>query len=138
MKTLLTLVLVAVLASACSSTPKRSQGERVLARYEGYIGAPIRGFTAFRQQSWQPINRTQLILWIDFSHAYLLTITPGCPDLMFTDGVRVTSTGSNISTFDSVLVGDNRCPITEIRPIDLRQMRADRKELEDNKQPAKP
>ena len=138
MKNMLVLVLIAVLCTACASSPKRSHGERVLARYEGYIGAPIRDFTAFRQDSWQPISRTQLIFWTDFSHAYLLTITGNCPDLMFTDGIRVTSTGSSISTFDSVIVRDDRCPIQEIRPIDIRQMRADEKELRDNPQPAKP
>ena len=138
MKTMLALLLAAALAAGCASDPKRSQGERVLARYEGYIGAPIRDFTAFRQDSWQPVSRTQLILWTDMSHAYLITITGNCPDLMFTDGIRVTSTGSSISTFDSVIVRGDRCPIEEIRPIDVRQMRADEKELRDNPQPAKP
>jgi hypothetical protein len=138
MKNMLVLVLIAVLCTACASSPQRSHGERVLARYEGYIGAPIRDFTAFRQDSWQPVSRTQLILWTDMSHAYLLTITGNCPDLMFSDGIRVTSTGSSISTFDSVIVRSDRCPIQEIRPIDIRQMRADEKELRDNPQPAKP
>jgi hypothetical protein len=138
MKNMLVLVLIAVLCAACASSPKRAEGNRVLARYEGYIGAPIRDFTAFRQDSWQSVSRTQLILWTDMSHAYLLTITGNCPDLMFTDGIRVTSTGSSISTFDSVIVRGDRCPIQEIRPIDIRQMRADEKELRDNPQPAKP
>jgi hypothetical protein len=138
MKTMLALLLAAVLAAGCTSSPKRSHGERVLARYEGYIGAPIRDFTAFRQDSWQAVSRTQLILWTDMSHAYLLTVANSCPDLMFSEGIRVSSTGSSISTFDSVIVRDDYCPIQEIRPIDIRQMRADEKELRDNPQPAKP
>ena len=138
MKTMLALLLAAALAASCASSPKRSHGERVLARYEGYIGAPIRDFTAFRQDSWQAVSRTQLILWTDMSHAYLLTIAGSCPDLMYAEGIRVSSTGSSISTFDNVIVRDDYCPIQEIRPIDVRQMRADEKELRDNPQPAKP
>jgi hypothetical protein len=138
MKTMLALLLAAALAAGCASSPQRSHGERVLARYEGYIGAPIRSFTAFRRDSWQAVSRTQLILWTDTSHAYLLTIAGSCPDLMYAEGIRVSSTGSSISTFDNVIVRDDRCPIQEIRPIDVRQMRADEKELRDNPQPAKP
>lgn len=129
MKTLLTLLLVAALAAGCASTPKRSQGDRILARYEPYIGEPIRSFTAFRQESWQPINRTQFILTTGFNHAYLITIAGSCPDLMFSNAIRVTSSGSSISTFDQVLVRSDRCPINVIQPIDLRRMRADREEL---------
>jgi hypothetical protein len=132
MKNMLALVLIAVLCAACASSPKRAEGNRVLARYEPYIGEPIDGFTAFRQQSWQPVSRTQLILWTDFSHAYLLTITGGCRDLMYSEGISVSSSGSRISKLDRVLVRNDRCPITEIRPIDVRQMRADREERKED------
>ncbi len=136
MKTLFAVLVAAVLAGGCASTPQRSQGERILAKYEGYIGAPIRGFTAFRQQSWQPVSRTQLILWTSINDAYLLTVTNGCPDMMFTDAISVTSTASEISTFEFVHVRGDRCPITQIQPIDIRQMRADQKELKDHPEPA--
>lgn len=126
MKTLLALALFAAAASGCASGLSRSSGDRVLERYEPYIGEPIRGFTAFRMQSWQPVSRNQLILWTSINDAYLLTITNNCPDLMFTDSVRVTSTASNISTLDQVLVRGDRCLIQKIQPIDLRQWRKDR------------
>ena len=45
MKKYLALALVAVLASACASSLKRGQ-EDPLAKYDGYIGEPIQGFTA--------------------------------------------------------------------------------------------
>jgi hypothetical protein len=126
MKTMLALALVAIVVSGCASDLSRSSGDRVLERYEPYIGEPIRGFTAFRMQSWQPVSRNQLILWTSISDAYLLTISNNCPDLMFTDSVRVTSTGSKISTLDQILVRGNRCPIQNIQPIDIRQWREDR------------
>jgi hypothetical protein len=126
MKTLLVLALVAAVASGCASGLSRSSGDRVLERYEPYIGEPIRGFTAFRMQSWQPVSRNQLILWTSINDAYLLTVSNNCPELMFTDTVRVTSTASNISTLDQVLVRGDRCPIQKIQPIDIRQWRKDR------------
>jgi Family of unknown function (DUF6491) len=128
MKTLLTVVLTALLASACATQKgvERTKGERLLSRYEPYIGEPIKSFTAFRKDSWQPISRTQLVLWTTFNDAYLLTISNNCPDLPFANAVRVTSTGSSISTFDQVIVRRNRCPIQTIQPIDVRQMRKDR------------
>ncbi len=126
MKTLLTLALVAAVASGCASGLSRSSGDRVLERYEPYIGEPIRGVTAFRMQSWQPVSRNQLILWTSINDAYLLTVSNNCPELMFTDTVRVTSTASNISTLDQVLVRGDRCLIQKIQPIDIRQWRKDR------------
>jgi hypothetical protein len=126
MKNLLALALVAAVASGCASGLSRSSGDRVLERYESYIGEPIRGFTAFRMQSWQPVSRTQLILWTSINDAYLLTIANNCPELMFTDSVQVTSTASGISTLDQVRVGGDRCPIQKIQPIDIRAWRVDR------------
>jgi hypothetical protein len=126
MKNLLALALTAAVASGCTSGLSRSSGDRVLERYESYIGEPIRGFTAFRMQSWQPVSRTQLILWTSTNDAYLLTVSNNCPELMFTDSVQVTSTASGISTLDQVRVGGDRCPIQKIQPIDIRAWRVDR------------
>lgn len=126
MKTMLALALTAVVASGCASGLSRTSGDQVLARYEPYIGEPIHSFTAFRQQSWQPVSRNQLILWTSISDAYLLTITNNCPDLMFSNSVSVSSTASSISTLDHVTVRGDRCLIQKIQPIDMRAYRRDR------------
>lgn len=128
MKRLLGILLAAMMAAACAtgSGLERSKGDQILERYDGYIGEPIRGFTAFRQQSWQPVSRNQLILWTSINDAYLLTIAGSCPDLMFTNAVSVSSTASEISTLEQVIVRGDRCPIQKIQPIDVRQWRKDR------------
>lgn len=128
MKILLTVVLTTVLASACATQGglERSKGERLLARYEPYVGEPIKSFPALRQDSWQPISRTQFVLWTDISHAYLLTVSNNCPDLMFANSIRVTSTASAISTLDQVIVRRDRCLIEKIQPIDVQRMKKDR------------
>lgn len=123
-RTLLVLVLTALLTSACGAL-QRNEKEPVLAKYEPYIGEPIRGFTSFRLSSWQSVSRTQLILWTGVNEAYLVTVWDTCPDLQFTETIRVTSTTSEISTFDQVLVGSDRCQIQHIQPIDVRRMRAE-------------
>ena len=126
MKIILASVLAALLAGGCASMGQRDRGERLLASYEPYLGEPIQSFTALQHDSWLALNRTQLVLWTTINDAYLLTITNNCPELPFADYVGVTSTTSQITTFDSVIVRGNRCPIEQIRPIDVRQMRKDR------------
>jgi len=127
MRTLLAIALLPFLTGACASggLPRSTQSDP-LAKYDGYIGEPVRSFTAMRMQSWQPVSSDRLILWTGLNDAWLITLQGNCPDLNFAHTVSVTSTGSSVSTFDTVLVGRNRCPIKQINPIDVRQMKADR------------
>lgn len=130
MRTLIAITLAAVLTSACAATGeslKRSSGEQLLSKYEPYVGEPVDRFTAFRYDSWQPISRTQLVLRTTINDAYLLTLLGSCPDLPYVDTVRVSSTGSTVSTFDNVIVRGIRCPIQKIQPIDVERMREDEK-----------
>ncbi len=125
MKSLVLLVLTALLAAGCAGGLRRSTDDQAAA-YLDYAGEPVRGFTSFRLQSWQSLSRNQLILWGGVSEAYLVKVWDSCPDLQFANSIRVSSTGSQITTFDHVIVGRDRCQISEIRPIDVRQMKADR------------
>jgi len=132
MKTPIALILAAVLASACATTGGESgslihRSDDRLAKYEPYIGEPVDGFTAFRYDSWEPINRTQLVLRTTMNQAYLLTVDGTCTDLPFAQTIGVTTTGSQVTKFDKVLVRGDRCMIRQIQPIDVRQMRADQR-----------
>ena len=129
MKKIPIVLLLAVLAAGCASGPQRVRNDDTLAQYLEYAGEPVRGFTSFRLQSWQPLARDRLILWNGVNEAYLVTVWDSCPDLQFAHSIGVTSTGSQVTTFDHVRVGRDRCPIREIRPIDVRQMKADRAAL---------
>lgn len=126
MKTLLALLATTALMAGCAGGTAISRSEQALEKYEPYIGEPIRGFTAFRIDSWQTVDRDHLILWTSMNDAWLITIGGSCPDLMFTDRIRVTSTGSQVSTFDKVIVRGDTCLIDTIQPINVRQMKADR------------
>jgi hypothetical protein len=127
------MILAASLASvgACSTTGaaggiERTKGEQLLDKYEPYLGEPVTSFTALQRDSWQPISRTQLVLWTTINQAYLLTVDNSCRQLPFTQTIGVTSTTSQITTLDSVLVRGDRCLITKIQPIDVKRMKAER------------
>jgi hypothetical protein len=133
MKNLTALILVASLASACATTAGNDgsmiqRSDTRLEKYEPYIGEPVNGFTAMRYDSWEPISRTQLVLRTTMNDAYLLTVDGTCSELPFAETIGVTTTGNQVTRFDTVLVRGNRCMIRQIRPIDIRQMRADQRE----------
>jgi hypothetical protein len=119
--------VVGLLLVACSSGLKRD-GTHVDLRYTDYAGEPVEKIITMRGiDSWTPVSRNQLVIWTGINEAWLLTIWDNCPDLLFAQGVRVTQTGRSISRFDKVIVGRDSCPIREIRPVDVKQMRSDRK-----------
>ena len=96
-------------------------------RYTDYAGDPVDTVdTMGRVTGWSSVSRTQLVIWTGLNEAWLIKVWDTCPDLMFSDNISVSRTGSRITKFDRVLVGAERCQITEIRPVDVKQMKADR------------
>ena len=129
MTRLFAIVLVTGLAAACATGPARFETSATLERYESYALAPVRDFTSFDLLWWEPLTRNRLVLWNGVNEAYLVTVWNSCQDLKFAQAIRVTKTGNTISTFEAVKVGRERCQIEEIRPIDVRRMKAERKEM---------
>jgi hypothetical protein len=129
MKTLTAIILSAALAGASVTTghaAEPTKGEKLYSKYEPYLGEPVKSFTALQHDSWQQISRTQLVLYTTINDAYMLTVDNNCPELPFAQTIGVTSTTSSITTFDSVLVRNDRCRIMQIQPIDVRRMKADK------------
>jgi hypothetical protein len=122
----MTLVLALLVAAGCAAGASVGKSDQAIDKYEPYIGEPVKNFTAFRIDSWQSVDRNRLILWTGINDAWLITVSGSCPDLMFTDRIRVTSTGNQVSTFDKVFVRRDMCLIDKIEPINVRQMKADR------------
>jgi hypothetical protein len=118
---------LSVTLAACSGGLRRDGAEMQL-KYTDYAGEPVEKILTMRGvDSWTPVSRNQLVIWTGINEAWLLTIWDNCPDLMFAQGVRVTQTGRSISRFDKVMVGRDSCPIRQIQPVDIKQMRSDRK-----------
>lgn len=122
------LVLVAALAvlSACESGGLARVKPPYSQAYLDYTGAPIKEFHSWRLDSWEAVGRNKLVVWSSTNEAYLLTVWDTCQNLQFANHVGVSSTMHSISTFETVRVGRERCPISEIRPIDIKRMKADR------------
>lgn len=116
----------ALVLAGCAAGIDRMAGDTPLERYTSYAGEPVERFTAFNVTGWTALSRNKLVVWTGVSDAYLLTVWDTCRDLQFVERIRVTQTGSSISRLDKVIVRGDRCPITEIRPVDVKQMRADR------------
>jgi len=96
-------------------------------RYPDYAGDPVDTVdTMGRVTGWSSVSRTQLVIWTGLNEAWLIKVWDTCPDLMFAETVSVSRSGSRITKFDRVQVGVDRCQISEIRPVDVKQMKADR------------
>jgi hypothetical protein len=120
-KSLFVTALVASLLAACATGPKLNYAE--------YAGEPVKSFYLGTMDGWNAISRDQIVVWSSFNKAYLLKISGYCPDLEFAHAIAITSTGNTVDKFEKVIVGRDRCLINEIRPLDTKQMKEDRKLL---------
>lgn len=120
------LACVAALSvGGCATTLTRMHADGI-SKYVDYAGAPVDRFTAFRMDGWEAVGKNKLVLWTGVNDAYLLTVWDTCRDLQFAQRIGVTSTAHEVSRFETVRVGHEHCPISEIRPVDIKRMKADR------------
>ena len=131
MKTRTAMILaISALATACAGTgPSRS--EEAGQKYVQYAGAPIDQFTAFNIDSWTSVDRTHVVIWARHNEAYLLTVWDTCSDLAYANAIGLNQTGNSVTKFDYLQVGRDRCQITEIRPVDIKQKKADERAAAD-------
>jgi hypothetical protein len=125
--TVSTLLALTVL-SACSGIPRYDDDKNGLARYTPYVGEPVTQFSSYTHfDSWSAVDNDHVLIHTNVNEVYLLTIAPGCFELPFATRLGVTSRFPNTvsSGFDSIRVGRDSCRITQIRPVNYKQMRAD-------------
>ena len=125
MKTSLAIVgslAVAAVTSLAGCASMKSQLD-----YHEYTGEPVKSFYMTNFDGWTSVSKDEVVVWSDINKAYLLKVQGYCPDLQFANAIAVTSTANTVDRFEKVIVGKDRCFIQEIRPVDLKQMKADRK-----------
>ena len=123
--------VVCALLAGCATGPKLD--------YTDYAGEPVKSFYMANFDGWTVISKDQVVIWSGMNKAYLLTLTGYCPDLQHVNAIAVTSTGNTVDRFEKVIVGKDRCFINEIRPLDTKQMKEDRKLMrEQMKKPQEP
>jgi hypothetical protein len=129
------LGIAAVVLTGCSGIPRRSDNEP-LQRYESYAGAPIDRIAYLgRYDSWEALDRYNLVVWTTMNSPYLITVLPPCENLPFANRIALTSTAGQVTAkFDDVLVRGWRCRIKEIRPVDYKRMRQDMRQQKEQKE----
>ena len=128
---------VLVLLAGCSGVPRR--GDAALDRYLPYAGPPVEQFHFYELDSWQAVAADRVVIWTDPFTAYLVRVRTPCTELAFTERLGVTSTVNTVSRLESIVPShQNRCPIEEILPIDVKAMKADQAARRAAEQAARP
>lgn len=117
--------LVVLAFAAGTAVAKNAQN------YADYAGAPVQQVSYSRLYNWQRTGDKTVAVWTKPSTAYLLTLKSNCDalagqvkiDIGGVDGIG----GKLQAGADDVVVGGMHCRITQIQPIDLKKMKADRK-----------
>ena len=118
------IAICALLAGCATGAPRSAPPPD---EYLPYAGAPVDEFHFFRLYDWQRAGSNRVVLWTDPGQAYLVTVMAPCMELDFTEYLGVGSTLQTVSRFESLFPGHHdRCPITEIRPLDVKRLNADR------------
>ena len=119
-------------ASGASTAAPATAQERALAQYNEYASRPVKSFTWLGHfDSWEPLGKDHLLVYTRPNEAYLLKVRGPCDVRFATGPIGITSTNSTVyAGLDSILVnsgpgGKWQCPIDEIRPLDVRGMKAD-------------
>ena len=132
MKGLLVVIATALL-SACATTglPEATR----LALVEAHAGEPVKQIRYTAPMGWSRVDAQHVLLDMRPRETWLLTLTGQCLDWgSGAPGLIVKSqTGFLLGKFDSVqTVGSNvTCRIDEIRPVDMKAVRAAEKQLRD-------
>ena len=129
------VVAMAAILFACAGVAQadtRAYEKEELARFERYAGQPIEEFPMFELWQWQVLGPDKLVLWSTIHDAFLIRVDKTCNNLEWTHGLSVTQEMRMKVTnkFDFVVFRDQRCKITEIRPVDYKAMLKDGKAQE--------
>ncbi len=119
---ILTAALAATLAASASAGTHAERKD-----YAAYAGESIPQFNFTQLYNWQRTGDKSMVVWTKPSTAYLLSLAHNCDalsgratvELGGVDGMR----GRLQAGSGDVIVGQMRCRVTRIQPIDLKAMK---------------
>ena len=121
----LALAAAALLAACGASNTRAERDAQRLEDLRSVAGEPVRDFRYTRLQAWNTYGEESVLVETSLREGWLLTVDAPCIDLPFAQAIGLSSgPGNTVSTFDYVVIGHDRCRINEIRPVDLRALRA--------------
>lgn len=127
MRSLVWLLIGFALASCASSGP-RERDEAALTRYRAHAGEPVSSFHLRLMREWASLGRTHLAVYTGVNEAWLIEVEQPCQGLDFARAVQLSSSGSRVyAKFDTVRFDEQVCRIREIRPVDVRAMKAEQR-----------
>jgi hypothetical protein len=130
-------LVMGVLSLTACATDRMSDNER-LALYRAHAAAPVQSFRYLnRIDGWTPLGDSAVAIWTRPNEAYLLEVDNPCPDLDFAQAIGLTSQfGIVYSRCDKVIPrtgagGPERmpCHIRQIRPLDVKALKAAEKDI---------
>ena len=121
--------LIAVLGLGACATNRLSETDR-LALYDAHAGAPVKQIRFYNAMGWDRIDDEHVLLSMRPNETWLLRVSGPCLDWGSASPVlRLSSTGAYVmAKFDRILTQGSpvSCRIEEIRPIDVKGLRAAR------------
>ena len=134
-KTAAVILSSVALLSGCAATLKKLNEPKL--NYTEYAGEPVKSFyMRSTDNGWSPVSKDQVVVWAGINEAYLIKVAGYCPDLQFVNAIGVTNSAGTVDKFEKIIAGRDKCFIEEIRPIDTKQMKADRKLMKEQQKEA--
>jgi len=123
----LALICVLGLALAAPAAPVLAK-HRQQANYAAYAGDPIPEFKFSHLYNWQRTGDKTVVVWTRPNTAYLLTLANNCDALSGRVTVQIGGVdgieGRLQAGMGDIIVGQLRCRVNQIQPIDLAAMKA--------------
>jgi hypothetical protein len=121
----LPFLALALLADAATPRERMAEKESEAARH---AGDPVKSFRFLRMDRFEILGANSILVWTRVNQAYLLTVDEPCFGLEFATSVGLSSTMNTVHRrHDDVVFKDQRCAIAEIRPIDVKALKAARR-----------
>lgn len=118
-------ILLFLLLAGCASPGPAEREARRLALISDVAGEPVESFHFWRLDRWESLGREHVMVWTRLDRAFLLRIDRPCPGLQFATTIGLSSSGQRVyQRFDAVLFEGQRCRIAEIRPVDIKALKA--------------
>ena len=140
MKTPVFILILLMAMPAIASERKQSMMEKMQARkafVTQFAAEPKASVSFLRQYDFEPLGQHSLLLYESMNRAYLVEIEDFCTDLPWVMAIGIDTNTSNLNAkFDSIHVRDRSCRILEIRPVDVKAMKAEQKRLKAEKKAA--
>ena len=109
--------------AALPATAQASRAER-LAQFLQYAGAPVAQIHYFRLDGFETLSDDTIAVWTGVNRVYLIKLR-SCPELNYANAISLSGSPTHQFTqsFGTVNVGQSRCMVESIRPVDYKAMR---------------